>query len=752
MSRRTPRLRCVTAAAALLACLLTVAAQGQGIDTSRGADPSVDYAALMRLGPWDDRNFDLTAEDLALLAPNEAEQRDAIPAFFRVELRKTVPALRREGPAQYPRSAQQIFFLRYGGYLIDGQLYTRAVRRDGLYRVLRENGTPQEDWAAKALAGDVRVTSPTGGAESSVEIHPSNANLVIAGSNGPGSGQVMHRSSNGGTSWSQAAALPLGGTCCDPTVDWSSDGTKAYAATLGGCGAVCNVWFYRSGDNGATWSDLGADPRREITSASISDKEFIHVDKFATSPFRDSIYVTWHDNNTMKLSRSTDLGQTFSAPLTVSSGSAELGIGSDIATDKGGNVYYFWPAFNSQRVLVKKSTNGGTSFGATVQVATTQASFIFPVPSMDTREVFVYTAADVDLTGGAFANRIYVAWTDSTAPTSGTPANNHARIQVAFSADGGATWSVRTPHETADAATVDRYHPWLSVGPDGTVYVAYYDTRVAGRSSVDFFYSRSTDGGNTWTAPARITTVTSPGIEDGFEWGDYNGLDVVGSQFISIFTDNRNEGGGTADSVDVYAAAPGGGGTVTVTFTSIGAEDGRITESTETSGVGGTINATATGAAALRIGDTATDQQLKSVLSFDTSSLPDTATVVAASVQVRRGNLTGTSPFTTHGTCRVDVQTGAFSGNNSLQAADFQAAATVVNAGALSNPASNGALSTATFSAAGRAAVNKTGRSQARIYCTLDDNDDLGADYVGFYSGENTTATNRPVLSVTYQP
>ncbi|HZM70655.1 MAG TPA: hypothetical protein VFB95_09845 [Candidatus Cryosericum sp.] len=530
------------------------------IDPKRGF-PGVDYAALMEIGPWDDRNYQLTADDLALLAPNEREQHDAIPAFFRVEMRRATPGLRRTGVAQYPRSALQIFELLYGGYLIDGKLYRRAVRTGATYMVLDEDSpVPLAVWEAEALTGDVRVSSPEGAAESAIKIHPLDTNKVIAGSNGPGSGQVMHYSVNGGSSWTQAAPLPLGSTCCDPTVDWSSDGAKAYASALGSCSfSGCQVWVYRSADGGQTWIDFQTvtpgDPRREVTTGGVSDKEYIHVDKFAASPRRDNVYLTWHDFNIMKFSRSTDLGNTWSAPLSLS-GSGQEGIGSDIASDKNGNIYYFWPAFNARQILVRKSTDGGASFTPSVIVSGTQASFIFPIPAMETREAFLYVSADVDLTNGPYANRIYAAWTDTTGPPSGVPANNHGRIQVAFSADGGATWSLRTPHGTADAATVDRFHPWVGVGPDGTVHVIFYDTRLdASRTSVDLFYSKSTDGGNTWAAPIRLSSVTSPHIEDGFQLGDYNGLDAIGSQVIGIFTDNRNESGGAADSVDVYAAA-----------------------------------------------------------------------------------------------------------------------------------------------------------------------------------------------------
>ena len=52
--------------------------------------------------------------------------------------------------------------------------------------------------------------------------------------------------------------------------------------------------------------------------------------------------------------------------------------------------------------------------------------------------------------------------------------------------------------------------------------------------------------------------------------------------------------------------------------------------------------------------------------------------------------------------------------------------------------------------AAGLATINKTGTTQLRVYFNLDDNDDTGNDYIGYYSGEATSA-NRPQLVVTYQ-
>ncbi len=189
-----------------------------------------------------------------------------------------------------------------------------------------------------------------------------------------------------------------------------------------------------------------------------------------------------------------------------------------------------------------------------------------------------------------------------------------------------------------------------------------------------------------------------------------------------------------------------------VTFTSVASQDGWVLESSETSNVGGSISSTATNTSALRVGDDNKDKQYKSVVSFDTSSIPDGATILSVTLRLLRGSLTGTNPFTTHGTCWVDVQGGSgFSGSTALATGDFQATATAVQSASLSNAASNGTWSTGNLNAAGLATLNKTGTTQLRVYFNLDDNDDKGNDYVGYYSGDNGTSANRPQLVVTYQ-
>ena len=72
------------------------------ISQEKGADPEVDYKSLTRYGPWDDRNYSLTLEDLSLLPENDQYLAN-VPVFFKVQLRKEQPEL----GEYYPRSALQ---------------------------------------------------------------------------------------------------------------------------------------------------------------------------------------------------------------------------------------------------------------------------------------------------------------------------------------------------------------------------------------------------------------------------------------------------------------------------------------------------------------------------------------------------------------------------------------------------------------------------------------------------------------------
>lgn len=494
------------------------------IDQSRGVDSQVNYQSLTRFGPWDDRNYQLRASDLKLLAKNEADLQVQIPAFFRVELRRELPNLLREGPAQYPRSASQLFQIRYGGLMQNGRIQYEGLGI-GYHQPEMVEGNQR---SLTAVNAEITLNDVLGANEATIEINPANPSQVIAGANNSG-GQEMYYSSDGGASWFISGVLPS--TCCDPSLEWSVDGSVAYAAALS---SAIGVSFFRSTDAGQTWEDP-----IDLT-ANGSDKEFIHVDHFPTSPYRDNLYITYHDGNIMQFARSTDLGMSF-GPIQAFS-SAPVGIGSDITTDSSGHIYYVYGATSFQQIILLKSTDGGVTFLSPQTIASTNGAFDWPIPAMESRNAWIYAAADTDLSGGSYHDSVYVVWTDVTAAESGIPAENHTQIHVAYSRDGGQTWQRSIPHSTTDVNDVDRFNPWVKVDERGIVHVVFYDTRHSqNRTGVDFYHSYSVNGGQSWSDPERISQQTSDNLNDGQEWGDYNGVAVFQNKLLPIWTDNRNQ-------------------------------------------------------------------------------------------------------------------------------------------------------------------------------------------------------------------
>jgi peptidyl-Lys metalloendopeptidase len=186
---------------------------------------------------------------------------------------------------------------------------------------------------------------------------------------------------------------------------------------------------------------------------------------------------------------------------------------------------------------------------------------------------------------------------------------------------------------------------------------------------------------------------------------------------------------------------------VTKSFASVAAYDGHVLEYTETSNTGGSINATGT---SFYLGDNASDKQYRGILHFDTSSLPDNAVITSITLKIKRATLVGTNPFNTHGILNVDIQKPYFGTGQALANGDFQATANLSNAATVSSAAVNNWYSATNFTSSGFSYVNLTGSTQFRLRFTKDDNDDLGADYMTFYSGNYGTASLRPQLVIQY--
>ncbi len=214
---------------------------------------------------------------------------------------------------------------------------------------------------------------------------------------------------------------------------------------------------------------------------------------------------------------------------------------------------------------------------------------------------------------------------------------------------------------------------------------------------------------------------------------------------IEIQPDGKVLAAGSADNGDAAMLRYSMSEPIVKTFKSIGAQDGWILESSEFSNAGGALNGLAT---TFNIGDDARDRQYRSILSFNTSSIPDTAVVSAAQLRIKRQGLVGTDPFTTHGDLLLNISNRAFNYNLALELIDFNT--TVISATTQDKITADAYYwYAANLSRVNIGFVNKIGVTQFRLRFSKDDNDDLSADYMKFFSG-NSIEANMPQLIVTY--
>jgi hypothetical protein len=188
--------------------------------------------------------------------------------------------------------------------------------------------------------------------------------------------------------------------------------------------------------------------------------------------------------------------------------------------------------------------------------------------------------------------------------------------------------------------------------------------------------------------------------------------------------------------------------TQTSTFTSAAANDGWILENSEGGNAGGSMDS---GAVTFNLGDGAGDRQYRSMLSFNTSGLPDNAVITSATVKIRPySTLIGNNnPFNWGQGLQVDICKGPFGGAASLQLGDFNFSSTAckMSTGTFGNsPVSGWYIFNIPNTAWTR--INLAGQTQFRLRFYKDDNDDGTADYWRFFSGNSTIY--KPVLIVKF--
>jgi putative multiple sugar transport system substrate-binding protein len=314
---------------------------------------------------------------------------------------------------------------------------------------------------------------------------------------------------------------------------------------------------------------------------------------------------------------------------------------------------------------------------------------------------------------------------------------------------------------------------------DGNYFAGPYTggaTYIIDKSSPTVLYSVRASANPTSTTSVKFTIIFSESITNldklGPQFDDFaltTSPSISGASIISVsgsdttytVTVNTGSGNGTlrldvpnsASIVDLagnpLASLPfTSGATYTIiktsTFKSIAANDGWTLESSEFSNLASTKNNVGT----LRVGDDAKNKQYRSLLYFDTASLPNNAVITKTTLQIKKAGETGITA--TLGDLVADMKKGFF-GLSPLELADFNAAGAPINtAGKFSEivDIANPNWYQLTLSPANFKYINLAGVTQFRLRFAKDDNNNKTADFISFYAGDD--ATDKPQLIIEY--
>lgn len=337
--------------------------------------------------------------------------------------------------------------------------------------------------------------------EVTIAVNPTNTNYVAVGSNL----NYFYSSKDGGKTWSQSIMGSAWNVWGDPCVIYNADGKLFYGHLSDGRGIsgryfIDRIVVQRSPDNGATWdydSGIGFNPPIKQ-----QDKEWLCAD-LTNSQFRNNLYVAWTEFDRY---------------------------GSDLSTD-------------SSRILFSRSTNNGATWSSPIRVNTRAGDCI---DSDNTVEGAVPTVGPY--------GEVYLSWSGPFGITFAKSANGGVsfgnNVHVANLASG---WDYSVPG-------IYRCNGMPITGCDisnsssrGFIYISWSDQK---KNDTDIYFSRSTDGGTTWSAPQ----VVNNDFSNRHQFFNWMCVDPVTGIIYIIFYDRRDNADPTDVATEVYLARSDDGG------------------------------------------------------------------------------------------------------------------------------------------------------------------------------------------------
>lgn len=225
------------------------------------------------------------------------------------------------------------------------------------------------------------------------------------------------------------------------------------------------------------------------------------------------IHVVWQDhtpgNWEIYYTNSADGGNTWLTAKRLTTTLANSGRPA-IATDSANNIHVVFQdyTYGNGEILYIKSTNGSATWTSPKRLTFTPGASKWADIAVD------------------HADNIHVVWHDDTY-------GGDWEVLYKKSTDGGATWSSSKRISLTGGTS---YRPVIAIDSSNNLHVVWADASPGNR---EIFYSRSTDGGNTWIPSKRLTWTAGPSYDPAITIDSSDNIHVV-------WYDN------TADGWDIY--------------------------------------------------------------------------------------------------------------------------------------------------------------------------------------------------------
>ncbi len=415
-----------------------------------------------------------------------------------------------------------------------------------------------EDRRLLAAGGNEQLTG-LGGYESAVASDPNNPDIVAVAQF-----RTVNISTDGGRTFPTSVTVPppapYGGGGGDPTMAFDSQGNLffGYLATNPAPATPdIDLALFAAQIDVATGTVVQNSTVALETDTVQHDKEWIAVDSWAGSPYRDNAYMVWSQlggGSAILFSRTTDGGATWSTPIQLNGGGQGFVWPSEVAVAPNGDVWVAWHTntANDQgdlgEIRMRVSSDGGQTFGPEIVPFPAGTADITdnvpPKPLMPGLRAWMQGSVQPRiLLDPVRPGNVYVVTVDD--PDNDYSTGDPSNIVFAKSTDYGATWTRTTISHAPDGTA--QVMPSAYIDENGNMAVVWYDTR-RGLPSVgidqtpgtaddglmlDVFATVSLDGGETWSNDFQINeTPYDPDLgpppdrfppKNVFRIGEYNG-------------------------------------------------------------------------------------------------------------------------------------------------------------------------------------------------------------------------------------